>query len=236
MARASQLALERAYYQEFAKHCPIAPKGAVEFSDKPDIRVYGADRLGIEVTNIYLKDGRDPASEQVQSKLRSDVIRQAGELYLAGGHPRYEFWFDFDPLVPITNCKELSRRVYECVLEAIKEQREYTSYKGFNDCPELHFMTYNGIEYADAKWRPIQSYDVPTLSDERVLEIVAIKASKVVQYQSCDRYWLLLIVEFWDPAQDQHIAWNDTIRTGPTPFEKILIYKPATREWLEVPQ
>lgn len=236
MARASQLALERAYYQEFAKHCPVAPKGTVEFSDKPDIRVFGEDQLGIEVTNIYLKDGKDRASEQVQSKLRADVIRQAEALYLSGGHPRYEFWFDFDPHVPICNSKELSKRVFKCVLEAIKEKQEFTSYKGFEECPELRFMTYNGIEYACAQWRPIQSYEVPALDCDRVFDIVATKASKVSSYQCCDRYWLLLIVEFWDPAQDQHITWNDTFRVGPTPFEKILIYKPATREWLEVPQ
>lgn len=236
MARASQLALERAYYQEFAKHCPLAPNGFVEFSDKPDIRVYGKDTIGIEITNIYLKDGRDPTSEQVQSRYRSDVIERAELLYLADGHPRYEFWFDFDPLIPITNCKELSGRLYKCVLEAIKEQRAYSSFKGFDECPEIRFMTYNGKEYPDAKWKPIQGYDIPVLNRERVLEIVVNKASKVENYQSCDRYWLLLIVEFWDPCQDQQLALNEVIRTGPTPFEKIIIFKPTTREWLEVKQ
>lgn len=236
MARASQASLERAYYQDFAEHCPLAPKGQIEFSDKPDVLITDSDLLGVEVANIYRKDGQDLASEQIQSRLRADVIRQARELYLVGTHPQYEFWFDFDPDVPITNTQELSRRVYDCVVQAAKEQRQYAAYKGFEGCPELRYLNYNGIEYADAQWRPVQSYDVPPLDVKRVLEIVESKAAKAASYQRCDRYWLLLIVEFWDPAQDQHLSWDASTKAAPTPFERIVIYKPATREWLEVPQ
>lgn len=236
MARPSQMSLERAYYQDFAQHCPLAPTGEVKFSDKPDVLVSGKSVLGIELANIYHKDGKDKTSEQVQSGLRSEAIRIAESLYRDDRNPHYEFWFDFNPEFPIANTQELAKRLYKCVLQVIREQRELTHYKGFEECPELRCLTYTGTEYINAKWQPIQIHDVPMLNEERVLEIIGSKSVKAQSYQRCDRYWLLLIVEFWSPAQDQHLTWNPAIRIGSTPFEKIIIYKPASREWLEVPQ
>ncbi|WP_428718710.1 hypothetical protein [Undibacterium curvum] len=236
MTKKSQSQLERAYYEDFELYCPIAPKGEVTFSDKPDIVVKGANKIGIEIANIYLKDGKDLSSEQIQSKLRFNVIQQAKSLYLTGMHPSYAFFFDFDPNVPITNTEELSKRVYQRVLKHIQEQHDDFSNTGLDDCPELRYISNSGTEKSDAKWDLIQCYDVPDLSTQRVREIVAAKASKVARYQSCDRYWLLLVIELWDPAQDQHPIWNEQDKIGPTPFERIIIYKPTTKEWLEVPQ
>jgi hypothetical protein len=70
----------------------------------------------------------------------------------------------------------------------------------------------------------------------RVKEVIASKTKKIPGYQKCDAYWLLLIVDFWDPAQDQYIDWPVDEFIERTPFERVLLYKPAFRQVVEVPQ
>lgn len=112
----------------------------------------------------------------------------------------------------------------------------YTSVNAFEDIPQLGYLNHNGKEYANSKWCSAQSHDVPALMIQRVKKQIAEKAAKVVGYQPCDAYWLLFIVEFWDPAQDQDIDWPANERVGPTPFERILIYKPSFKQVVEIAQ
>ena len=74
------------------------------------------------------------------------------------------------------------------------------------------------------------------LSIERVKEVVTDKVSKLAEYQACDQYWLLIVIDFMDAAQDQHIEWPAQALLGQTPFEKVLLYKPQFRYVIEVPQ
>jgi hypothetical protein len=71
---------------------------------------------------------------------------------------------------------------------------------------------------------------------ERLREVVARKCAKLGEYIACDRYWLLVVVDLMDPAQDQHLHWPHGISLGASRFEKVLVYKPQYREVLEVPQ
>ena len=48
--------------------------------------------------------------------------------------------------------------------------------------------------------------------------------------------WLLLVVDFMDPAQDQEIQWPaGAVLMQARTFERIWLYKPAFHEVLEIP-
>ena len=81
-----------------------------------------------------------------------------------------------------------------------------------------------------------QVYDVPALLVERVKKVVRDKSAKALEYQNCEALWLLIIVDFWEPAQDQDIRWPTEETVGQTPFERILIYKTVFNEVVEVSQ
>jgi hypothetical protein len=102
--------------------------------------------------------------------------------------------------------------------------------------PELRSLYHNGVEYSNAKWRSMQSYVVPNLSLERLREVVGEKTKKVHGYQKCDAYWLLLIVDFMNSAQDQDIDWPSASVFGSTPFEEILLFKPQFAKVTRVTQ
>lgn len=65
------------------------------------------------------------------------------------------------------------------------------------------------------------------MSLERLKKIVKEKEGKSQDYRRCDSYWLLVVVEFIDPAQDQEIRIDglDTLRSEV--FGKVLIYRTA---------
>ncbi len=220
---------EQSYFQIFAQHYNLPP-GRIEYSDKPDVLIYGERKIGVELAHIYKKCGKYSASEQVQNQSRMSVIKAAERLFLERGGRKIELWIDFDPQYPIQIIDKTANDLANVALEIAGFMEGHTSYGEFEKVPELRFLTHNGKEYADSKWKLLQGHEVPNLSVERVKELVAQKTKKLQNYHPCDAYWLLLVVEFWDPAQDQDIEWPQNESVGLTPFEKILIYKPQFRQ------
>ena len=80
-----------------------------------------------------------------------------------------------------------------------------------------------------------QVFAVPELSVTRLAEVLEDKHQKLRSYEPCDAYWLLLVVDFADSAQDQDIGWPSPELRLASQFEKIIVYKPQFAEWAEVP-
>lgn len=235
MTRASNQEIERYYFEQFRTHYAI-PDGEVEFTDKPDVVIRGETDIGIEIANLYLTPGADPASEQIQRVRRADVIERAQALHIAAGGRPIECWFDFEPSHPIMSVERVASAIARLIAEVQRSVSGVIPGHIFEHICELRFAYSNGEEYSDAKWRPVQSYSAPFLSIERVRSLVTEKVEKLKGYRLCDRYWLLLVVDFMDPAQDQDIRWPAGMGTLRTPFERVLIYKPQFGQVTEVPQ
>lgn len=234
MTSVTQKEDEKRDFESFARHYAL-PAGAIEYSDRPDVLIRGDRVLGVELANLHRADGGDPDSEQVQSIRRRNVIQAAQGQYLEEGGRNIELWVDFDPDHPIGEVRKTARTL-AAIAHKVAAEGRYQSYRAFKESPEIRGLHHNGEEYADARWRSGQVYSVPGLLTQRVRELVAGKAEKARNYQRCDAYWLLLIVDFWDHSQDQEIDWPPDERLGATPFERVLLYKPAFGQVVEVPQ
>ena len=62
----NQQDIERYYFEKFQRSY-LLPPGLICYADKPDVRIEGPRKIGIEMTNFYVTAGTLPASEQVQS-------------------------------------------------------------------------------------------------------------------------------------------------------------------------
>jgi hypothetical protein len=71
------------------------------------------------------------------------------------------------------------------------------------------------------------------MSAANLQAIVAEKESKAADYAPCDAYWLLIIVDWTDSAQDQEII-TARAKLPSSIFEKIIVYKPGFEDILEV--
>lgn len=240
MSRPSNKEIEQYYFDSFKRHYPL-PLGQIEHTDKPDVMIHGQIVYGIEITNLYLTDGekyKDGSSEQAQRSIRDDVLKKAQDQHFANGGQKIVLIVSFDPLHPIINKKRakiLATALAEVakIVEALPIGK--VDIKHFNHINEVCFIYHNAIGANYEKWLVQQIYTGSKLSIQRLKEAVAIKTKALEKYKPCDVYWLLLIVDFMDRAQDQEIDWPESEAALVSPFEKIIIYKPQFAKWTEVP-
>jgi hypothetical protein len=90
----------------------------------------------------------------------------------------------------------------------------------------------NAQEYPDAKWRIIGSYGMGLMSQEDLEGIVRDKEARSAQYGKRDTYWLLVVVDPMDAAQEQEIR-IDALHIASAVFEKIIVYKPGFEHIVE---
>jgi hypothetical protein len=229
---------ERYYFEKFRLQASL-PHGEISYGDRPDVIIKGDRTIGIELTHFYLEAGQNPASEQVQRDLRSDVLSMAERIYKAEYGGTAGVTLGFNTAVPIeTSRKEraaLARRIAEVVSTLSQaEIGEVYRHKYQNDAPELAFLYLHSGPYDDGKWRLQQLYDVGLMSPDHLAEIIRDKTDKAKNYRSCDAYWLLVVVEFIDPAQDQEIRLDNL---GPIEcgiFDKVIFYKTAFDHVIEL--
>jgi hypothetical protein len=219
------------HYFELFRRIYALPDGQVKHGDRPDIIVEGARRVGIEVTNFFLEKGELPESEQKQRRIREEVLKKAQRKYMdAGG--RYEISFSFNKERPIKRGQKLVPRIVE-VIRKIEASRTGGISKCFlQDIPELDFVYIDPNLYTDTEWRITQLHNGQIMSTSRLSEIVREKEKKAMNYRKCDAYWLLVVIDFADSAQDQEIQ-IDGVELRSDIYEKIIVYKTVSNHVLE---
>jgi len=224
MAKKSKQEIEQYYFEMFRRDYQL-PEGTVTYEDKPDVILKGKRKIGIEITNFFLESGVLPESEQVQRKRREAVISESHKIYLANSGKKIELSFSFEKLSPIRNKKKLTNKIYALAkkidgFESGEVRRDF-----YKDIPELSFVYLNAKEYTNPKWRISQCYSGQFMSMEKLHTIVKTKEAKSKYYQYCDAYWLVVVVDFIDSAQDQEIQINNFEKIASTVFEKVIVYR-----------
>lgn len=233
MSRLSNQAVEKYYFEQFRSHYQI-PIGEIEYTDKPDVIIRGPRTIGVEIANLYVTEGGDTASEQVQRVRRRQTLERAQSLYLSAGGKRIELSVDFRPEQPIHDVESVAHALAGFANRIDELNSGQVSPSMFEHIPELRFIYYNSIEYTDAGWRTVQCYSGSRLELDRLQAIVRDKARKAAAYEPCDAYWLLLVVNFIDPAQDQDLQWPVDAKPIKSPFEQVLLYKPQFAQVVQV--
>ena len=213
------------------------PEGIITYGDKPDVIIEGSRKIGIEISDLYIKDGNDLYSEQSQCNLRKLVLQNAQVQYFASSDASIELTVSFDEKNPITDIKSLSKNLAKLLLNLDEISTGWISKKHFSHILEISSIFIYSEKTIDPQWRTVQVHTGKSLCINRINEIVKTKTEKLKKYEACDSYWLLLIVDFWDSAQDQDIRLNDDSFLEPiySPFEKVIVYKPAENLYVELP-
>ena len=224
MSKPSNQDIERYYFEMFRKDYQLPP-GTITYKDAPDVILEGVKKIGIEITNFFLEDGSRSESEQAQKKLREKVVSSAQRTYRAENGRNFEIAFGFDKANPIRNQKTLIAKMVQLAKSIEGNQTGQVQKEVFKAVPELSFVYLNTKEYGDARWRVVQVYNVPVMSRDRLVEIVKTKERRADQYEKCDAYWLLVVVDFMNSAQDQEIRVDGFDKIQTDVFEKVIVYK-----------
>jgi hypothetical protein len=219
--------IEEFYFKMFRRDYKL-PDGGIECGDKPDVILRGSRTVGIEITNFFLEDGSRPGSEQVQRGAREAVVAKAQQLFESRCKGRFELTFAFDRAVPILDQDGLAEKLASMGVQIQVLETGVLPRDVFQHIPELSFAYLNATEYEDARWRISQHYEGVSMSEDQLRLIVKAKEKKLKEYRPCDAYWLLVVVDFIDRAQDQEIPVGDLKNTTSQVFEKIIVYKTCT--------
>jgi hypothetical protein len=226
--------IERHYFEQFSNAYRL-PDGAWEYADKPDVLLRGERKISIEITRFYLQPGGSPDSEQRQRPLREGVVSDAHKLHHSAGGKKFELTVSFRPDHPVTSARRKSLPKELAALAATLSAAGSGPLNAdlFEEMPEVSYIYLNSREYEDAKWSVGQVYSVDLMSAAGLGAIVKEKESKAAQYVPCDAYWLLIIVDWRDNAQDQEISVEGA-KIASNIFERIIVYKPGFEDLVEV--
>ena len=226
--------IERHYFKEFSNAYKL-PDGTVEYADKPDILIRGERTTGIELTRFYLQSGGSLGSEQKQKPLREGIVSAAHKLHRHAGGKKFELTIGFETDRPITSARRkiLPKELTAFAATIGDNKSGPIDPELFEAMPEISSIYLNSKEYDDAKWRVCQVYSVDLMSPTELKKIVREKEAKAAAYLPCDDYWLLIIVDWMDNAQEQEISVQ-RIKIASNVFRRIIVYKPGFEDILEV--
>jgi hypothetical protein len=111
----------------------------------------------------------------------------------------------------------------------------FTAFARYHNQREAQALTEGNYKplQPDAKWGIAQVHSHGLMSVARLAEIVREKEKKARQYRPCDAYWLLVVVNWMDPAQEQEIR-VDGLSIHSDVFERVIIYKPHFEHVVDV--
>ena len=226
--------IERHYFEQFSAAYEL-PNGTAEYADRPDVLLRGKRTIGIEMTRFYLQPGGSPDSEQKQRPRREAVVSDAHQLHRGVGGKNFELTITFNPDRPITLARKkiLPRELAALAASIGTVNSGPIDVELLEGMPEVCSIYLNSKEYDDAKWSVCQVYSLDLMSAEGLQRIVREKESKAAEYLPCDAYWLLIIVDWRDNAQDQEIS-VESVKIASDVFERIIIYKPGFEDIVEV--
>jgi hypothetical protein len=162
---------------------------------------------------------------------RNGVVEEAQRLYQSNGGRPVELTFGFDRI------SQQRRKALPRELAAFARRIEYkvsqTIILELDDAPEEVKFAWNAGQYQNPTWQAQQVYRVGLMDKDRLELIIREKETKVRAYEPCDAYWLLIFVNFFNPAQEQEVRIDDPeVRSAA--FEKIIVFKSVFNHIVEV--
>jgi hypothetical protein len=109
----------------------------------------------------------------------------------------------------------------------------FEEYGNRRDARALREGVYKPLPFP-ARWKLSQVHSIGLMSTARLRDIITEKEAKAKEYAPCDAYWLLVVVDFTDLAQDQEIRVDGLEAVKSSIFEKIIIYKTGYNHIVEV--
>lgn len=108
----------------------------------------------------------------------------------------------------------------------------------FSDIPEIDFVYINPNFYSDPQWKNVQGYSgINQMSIDKLEQTLITKGKKAKNYRICDTYWLLVVIDSFDRAQEQVIPQeilNGKVKLASNFYEKIILFQTAPELVLEL--
>jgi len=254
--------IEEYYFEHFRQDYRL-PSGKIRrgAGAGPDYVLCGEKKIGIEITQLYETKGSDPQSAQAQAKLRRQIITQAEEEFRKNTGEAIRLTLGFREDKPIKAGRELQEKLVELAARLRALPNGVVPAGLFEDIAELWYVyvdrrptdqaedgkmertfyddvtkrSYRYLDNPRSAWFDLGSGRGPDkMAMKPLREILKEKELKSQKYEQCDAYWLLVVVNYADPAQDHEIRIDyEPVSTGV--FDKVLLYRTHVGHVIEFP-
>jgi hypothetical protein len=239
--KADKDTLERRFLDSFKTAYTFFPVGiirkGVSERNEPDFIVEnGNEKLGIEMARLYRDDGKDIFGVQQQAHLQEIVVTEAKKLFEKASQYRFRVFISFKERSKIkgNNIQQLASYLSEIVLEELENLLPTPDYpiQIGSSCLYQHEEVFSSI-YIDAfktcpdcSWKRNNVNHVESLNEALLRDVIKRKERKYENgnYSACNKVWLLLCSNYFDPAMEQCIPMNLSFTIKSSNFEKILLY------------
>ena len=227
MSKMTNQQIERHYFEMFREHYRL-PEGTILYGDRPDIIVKGARKIGIEMTRFFKENGGQRESQKA-------LVAEAQRMYEAKSTRKVRFIFDFGGRYPIRDPRKVTKQLADLAGSVQDRAAGKVPEALFKEIPEVSFVWLTANQFADKPWSTQVRYDGQAMSLNDLQHIVSLKEAKAKDYKRCDAYWLLVVVDYADLAQNQEIRIDglETIRSQF--FERVIIYKTVFHHIIDLP-
>ena len=217
--------IERHYFKRFATAYPL-PDGQIEFGDRPDVILRASRTIGIEITRLFSADGQAPASEQRQRQLRRSVITRAEAEYRRRRAVPRIVSVGFE-VIGAGRSQSLARDLAAFVAGLGEKATGEIGRSAFAAAlPEVSFLYLVPVPDGAAGWRESKVHSPGLTDPDRLLAAVAEKEAKAGGYEPCDAYWLLVVADAMDPAQEQEIRLDSWTPWRSGVYERGFLFEP----------
>ncbi len=187
------------------------------------------------MTDFYPEDGNRLKSKQKQKDLREKALSKAQGKFFG----KADLHFDFNETQPITpkRIEPLAKDIAGLgndIAENFMDKGIVHPYL-YSHIPEVRFVYKGPYKCVRGDLKLQQVYSQESLKGERISQIVKKKEEIAKNYKSCDEYWLLIIMDFFDPAQDHEVP-DDLEPIQSNIFERVIFWrkdfsKPCDLKW-----
>jgi hypothetical protein len=233
--------LERRFLDSFKAECTFFPYGIIRKGDpikkEPDFIIENSNnKLGIELARLYRDDGKDIFGVQRQIQLQERVVEEAKNLFEKASQYRFRVFISFKERSKIkgNDIQQLASYLSEIVLKELDNRLPTPDYaiQIGSSCLYQHEDVFSSIYIdafvtaSDCSWKRKNVNHVEPLNEDLLRDVIGRKEHKYNEgnYSACNKVWLLLCSNYFDPAMEQCISINLGFEIKSSNFEKILLY------------
>lgn len=245
---------ERNDLRAFLKLCGDFEEEQCVFTDVPDLVITTKSSIiGLEHTRIYYEHPQLKSGQQrgAQERLHLSIVNFAHQMF------KQRCSVPLRLTVSFSEPFNLRKQDVEPVAKALAEVVLNWTANGLDPIEEKNTTTVSAWEYQRTNmlfpdgirsfrykvyddprydfWGPTYGYGVPTLTVDKVKEIIQSKDSKFGEYKKrCDEIWLLLVTDLGMPSS--HFRIDDKIHTHPfaTKFERLFLLTDGNNKLFEL--
>jgi len=233
---------ERDFLERFRNAYLFFPEGKIIKGipgQEPDFIVANPrERVGIEMARLFRDDGdmMGPLCMSAQFQFQKILLEEAERIFRRTSEMRYKVVVSFtersgiQAKALVSLAQFLVERICEWVSRRPPGMDPLLIGPGMLEPHQDTFQlvqVYDRSEYFDYSWSVQSAFGVEPMNQDLLHKIIQQKESirRGGHYLNCDRLWLLIYLDFFNPAMDQQFPDRFAEPIRPHGFDKVILFK-----------